>query len=70
MEDIQVNFTHKGKNYSGQLSPVFGAGQPVWHLYVNKYYWGRLRYHNGWVFDSNKVPELAGLLGSYVAIPG
>jgi len=66
MEEIPITFEHNGSKYSGLLSAVHGAGQHVWHMYVNRYFYGRLRYCNGWVFDSIKMPEMADYLGDYV----
>lgn len=49
-----VTFEFEGKTYSGYLSQVMGAGSTVvFHLHINNYYYGRLRYANGWVFDTN-----------------
>lgn len=46
---------------------VQGAGDNrVWHLMIDNYYFGRLRYTDKWVFDSNTMPEIADLLGEYV----
>jgi hypothetical protein len=66
VNNITVDFEHKGKKYSGFLSPVNGAGQPMWQLLIDGYFFGNLRYREGWVFDSKKMPEIAGLLGDYV----
>jgi hypothetical protein len=36
---------HNGKEYTGLLTPVMLAGgSAIFHLMLNKYYWGRLRY--------------------------
>jgi hypothetical protein len=60
---IPVTFIHNGREYSGILTPVMGAGDAtVFHLMVNNYYWGRLRYSeclNGWLFDSEILKDQA-----------
>ena len=66
MEGITITFEHKGIKYCGLLSPVYGAGKHVWHLMVNGYFFGSLRYCNGWVFDSIKMPEIGDFLGEYI----
>jgi hypothetical protein len=63
---IPVAFEHKGITYIGHLSAVHGAGQHMWQLIGNGYFLGNLRYRDGWVFDSNKMPEMADYLGDYV----
>lgn len=64
--NIPVTFTYQGKTYTGFLHPVHGAGIHVWHLMINNFYYGRLRYQNGWVFDSNKDWDIAETLGEIV----
>jgi hypothetical protein len=58
MADIPVTFDHEGKTYAGHLSQVTGMGSTAtFHLYVDKYYWGTLRYsdfEDSWIFNSNK----------------
>ena len=66
MNKVPIKFEHNGIAYSGNLSPVHGAGQHIWQLIANGYFLGNLRYHNGWVFDSVKMPDLADYLGDYV----
>ncbi|MBC7826889.1 MAG: hypothetical protein H7122_04025 [Chitinophagaceae bacterium] len=67
MQRIPIIFEHKGKQYSGILLPVQGVGHSsVWHLMINNYYFGSLRYTDRWIFDSNKMPEIADFLGDYV----
>ena len=69
MDRIPITFEHKGKQYSGILSPVQGMGHPcVFHLLINNYYFGNLRYTDrcGWVFDSNTMPEIGDFLGDYI----
>jgi hypothetical protein len=52
---MHITFTHNGKEYSGELSKVQGAGATgVYHLIINKVFKGRLRfstYSKEWVFD-------------------
>ena len=49
---IPIQFEFEGKQYSGSLDPVCGAGGTTWYLMINKYYYGRLRMSDlGWVFD-------------------
>jgi hypothetical protein len=69
-ERIPITFEHKGIKYCGQLSQVHGAGQDAWHLMVGGYFFGTLRYCNGWVFDSIKMPEMADFLGDYITAWG
>jgi hypothetical protein len=46
---------------------ISGAGERrLWHLSIGSFYFGRLRYTNRWVLDSNTMPELADLLGDYI----
>jgi hypothetical protein len=67
MESVPITFTHKGKLYSGYFHAVQGAGSSqVWHLMINDYYYGRLRYTDKWVFDSQIMPEMAEEFGSYI----
>lgn len=45
MEDIPVTFKYKGKLYSGQLCPMFGAGSEHgsrFYLHIKSYYCGTL----------------------------
>jgi hypothetical protein len=68
---IPIKFTHNGITYHGEFKEVFGAGDAgVFYLYINRFYWGRLRtYQDGWVFDSNDgmFKELAEWFGAYVS---
>jgi len=66
-----VSFQFKGKQYNGILSPVHGGGAHVYHLMINKFYYGRLRYvKNEWVFDTNDESKgwesLADLFGDAI----
>jgi hypothetical protein len=68
---IPVTFTYQGKDYSGELSDVHGGGTHHYHLMVQGFYWGRLRFANGeWVFDENPVSmgleKMADYFGSVV----
>jgi len=68
MEDhkIPVSFTHGGKEYHGALAPVYGGGVHVYHLEINNYYFGRLRFANDrWMFDTNKLSEGWEVLADY-----
>jgi hypothetical protein len=69
MRAIPVTFEHNGKQYSGVLSQVQGAGETgVYHLTVNKYYKGRLRFSsftNSWVFDG-EFEELAEKFAEFI----
>lgn len=61
MEKIPVTFKLDGKEYTGTLDEIAGAGNRWWHLTVNDHYWGRLRLVNGeWHFDESnrKVSHL------------
>lgn len=72
MNVIDITFEFEGKKYSGSLHQVSGAGSSaMFHLMINKYYWGRLRFSDftgDWVFEGNKpgMENLAGELGYYV----
>jgi hypothetical protein len=64
---IPITFEHKGKQYSGSLDPVSGAGGNTWHLMINQRYYGRLRVNDrGWFFDGDKFKNLAELFGAFV----
>jgi len=56
---IPIVFQFNGKEYRGDLSPVFGAGEHNhFHLMIDNYYCGRLRFANcEWVFDSNPLSK-------------
>lgn len=57
MTKIPVSFEHEGHKVTGTLDEVAGGGDGVWHLMVNKHYWGRLRKVNDeWYFDESKWP--------------
>jgi hypothetical protein len=65
-----ISFDYKGKHYEGKLQPVNGAGTNVWHLSINNYYYGKLRYIDKWVFhsNSNEMNDLADLFGKHVSL--
>lgn len=67
MERIPINFEHKGNQYTGELMPVSGVGNPnSWHLLIENRYVGNLCYTDRWIFHSEKMPEIADLLGDYI----
>jgi hypothetical protein len=70
MTKIPIAFDYQGKHYSGTLEQVAGAGTDVYHLMIDKFYYGRLRKANGaWVFDpanGSQMKELAGFFGARV----
>jgi hypothetical protein len=66
---MNVIFTHKGKEFIGDLSQVQGAGSSaMYHLMINKYYRGCLRismFDNRWLFDG-EFAELAEAFGALI----
>ncbi len=46
IEQISISFDYKDKHYKGWFSPVHGAVENVWHLYVDKFYYVRLMITN------------------------
>jgi len=68
MQHIPVSFEYNGKQYQGQLQQVFGGGAQVWHLMINKYYYGMLMYTDKWVFHNpkNEMKDLAEFFGEHV----
>lgn len=51
MEDIPISFECEGKKYAGYFSQVMGQGSNSnFHLYINKYFCGTLKYTDKWVF--------------------
>ena len=58
---MTIRFKYKGKEYTGELSKVSGAGDTgVYHLMVDNYYWGRLRFSSfekKWIFDITPKTE-------------
>jgi hypothetical protein len=73
MKEVQIRFRYKGVEYTGELSSVMGAASTtVYHLSVNKFFWGRLRMANDkWVFDptpkTSGMEALAEWMGSKVS---
>ncbi len=66
-EKIPITFEHGGKTYTGTFDAIFGAGNSVWYLMINKRYYGRLRICDfGWFFDGNQFNELADYFGEYM----
>lgn len=71
MDPVLIAFDHQGKYYKGQFAPVMGAGgSSVFHLMIDNYYCGRLRYTDRWVFDptpkTGSFVELTEYFGDYV----
>jgi hypothetical protein len=76
MEDLEVFFDYKGRQWKGILTSVKGAGarpEHVWTLEVkgsNRIARGDLRYYEnrGWTFYTRNgyIPELAAQFGSVV----
>jgi len=71
MDPVLITFDHQGKHYKGQLVPVMGAGSSnEFHLMIDNYYCGRLRYSDRWVFDptpkTDSFVELTEYFGEYV----
>lgn len=69
MENCPIKFTHRGKEYSGYLTPVMGAGSSsTFHLMVGGYYWGQLFYTDRWVFYGSdpELTKLQDFFGDYV----
>lgn len=70
MQKVPITFDHAGKQFTGTFDPVHGAGGNVFHLTIDNYYCGRLRYADKWVFDptpkSEGFNELADYFGDYV----
>lgn len=68
MNKIPVTFEYEGKEFSGTLDEVAGAGADYWHLTVNKHYWGRLRkVGETWFFDESKW-KVAHLVDHFAAV--
>jgi hypothetical protein len=69
MTTVPITFTHAGKEYSGKLSQVQGAGSTaVHHLTINNYFKGRLRvsaFDGTWVFDG-EFDDLAGAFAAWL----
>jgi hypothetical protein len=66
MEKIPVSFEFGGQTYRGTLQAVFGSGGETWFLYVDHFYWGRLRLVNDkWFFDTNNKSKGMESLADY-----
>ena len=42
MEKVPITFEHEGKQYTGTLDAVHGAGSNNYHLMIDNFYKGRL----------------------------
>ncbi len=63
---IPLTFEFQGLSYSGYFHRVQGAGNTaVFYLNIDHYYYGRLRYTNEWVFDTNKLSKGWEILAEY-----
>jgi len=66
---MEVTFTWEGREHTGELKPVSGAGN-VYHLMIKNYYQGQLvRTVNGWSFSTQKhgyIPQLAKAFGCQI----
>jgi hypothetical protein len=70
MEKIPIEFDYKGKHYAGHFQQIHGAAAPVFFLYIDNFYYGRLRsYNQSWVFDPSKfgMEDLASFFGEHVS---
>jgi len=70
MESVHIIFTSKGREYTGELNNVQGAGDNrVYHLLINRYYMGRLRMsaNNSWIFDG-EFADLAEAFGTWLQL--
>jgi hypothetical protein len=68
MDKIPISFELQGKQYVGTLDEISGAGGGVWHLMVERYYWGRLRLVNDeWYLDESSS-EIQLRLDYFVAV--
>lgn len=70
-DKVPIKFEHEGKLYQGSFDLVSGSGNAyVWHLMIDKYYCGRLRIANDWVFDPTpktlSFVELTDYFGWYI----
>ena len=70
MQRISISFDNKGKHYDGFLDEVHGAGNKVWYLMIDRYYYGRLMFTDQWIFHSNKndMEDLAELFGEQIML--
>lgn len=73
MVKVYITFENRGKTVTGYFHSVQGAGisqTNVYHLMVNEFYAGRLRYtDNWWCFDNTSktdFEELAEMFGDVV----
>jgi hypothetical protein len=65
-ERVHIPFQFDGKQLMGTLEAVCGAGAQVYHLMVNRYYWGRLRLNpfREWVLTGKRKVSLIWLPNS------
>ena len=64
---IPISFDYQGKKYSGHFHPVSGSGYTaVYHLIVNKYYKGEIRYSDKWIYTGNSMEDLADFFADYI----
>lgn len=70
MHQVPITFEHNGKHYTGHFHAVAGAGSTrIWHLMVDNYYKGCLRFTDKWVFDSNcGMEDLAKFFGEFILL--
>lgn len=69
MEAIPISFDYNGRQYNGCFSEVHGAGSNVWHLMIDKYYYGRLMIIEiGWAFHGNTMQDMAEHFGEYITL--
>ncbi len=62
-----MTFKHKLMKSKGFLQPVSGSGyQSVWHVILNSYYHGELRYTDRWLYSGNSMEDLADYFADYI----
>jgi len=66
-EKIPIKFEYQSKFYDGHLQPVSGSGyQSVWHVILNNYYHGELRYTDRWIYTGNSMEDLGDYFANYI----
>lgn len=69
MDKTPITFEFRGKKYSGYFSLVNGArSSSLFHLMVDKYYYGQLWYTDKWRFESNAFEEMRELAEEFGAV--
>jgi hypothetical protein len=68
---IPVTFEYKGRTCRGSLNDALGAGNDVWFLMVENYYWGQLIWRRNFglmEFSGNKpgLETQAGYFGDVI----